>query len=72
MNQVENEVKELKVKLQETQQQLRAEREAEKLGREQVQGEDAALLGKNEGRKSDEMQDLFKAQVKKVLKNIVW
>lgn len=43
MEQMEKEVEELKVKLLQTRQQLRAEREAEKLRREQVQGEDTAI-----------------------------
>lgn len=44
MEQMEAEVEELKAKLQETQQQLKAEREAEKLHWEQVQEEDTAAV----------------------------
>lgn len=46
VEQMEDEVEKLKAKLRETQQRLEVEREAEKLRRERVRGEDtAACLG---------------------------
>lgn len=72
VEQMEAEVEELKAKLQETQQQLKAEREAEKLHREQVQEEGTAAILEKMGERSDETQGVFKAQVKKALKNILW
>uniref|UniRef100_A0A8C4JSL4 C2H2-type domain-containing protein n=1 Tax=Dromaius novaehollandiae TaxID=8790 RepID=A0A8C4JSL4_DRONO len=70
VEQMEDEIQELKVKLRETQQRLEAERDAEKLRREHVRARGRCRLFGGGGRR-DKLHGSFKAQMKNAVKNVL-